>query len=124
MAALILKESYWKEILNSSDLFVSLDFSLLETANAIRNAFLSRRIDREQSLEALNILMEFAESNIILKPSKEILSRAFQIALNENITVYDASYIVLAERERLPLLTLDRKQTEVAIKLGIPVKRI
>ncbi|MEM2191498.1 MAG: type II toxin-antitoxin system VapC family toxin [Archaeoglobaceae archaeon] len=118
MAALILKESYWKEILNSSDLFVLTRFF------SARKRILSRRIDREQSLEALNILMEFAESNIILKPSKEILGRAFQIAINENITVYDASYIVLAERERFPLLTLDRKQTEVAIKLGIPVKRI
>ncbi|MEM2029847.1 MAG: hypothetical protein QXV35_00745 [Archaeoglobaceae archaeon] len=71
LAALILKESYWKEILNSSDLFVLTRFF------SARKRILSRRIDREQSLEALNILMEFAESNIILKPSKEILSRGF-----------------------------------------------
>lgn len=122
LTAVMLKEDCWRGILELSDIFVSLDFSLLETANAIRTAQVKGRIDREQSLKAIEILMEFASSNMILKPSNEIVSESFRIAIEEGITVYDASYILLAKREGLPLLTLDRKQLYTALKLGVPVK--
>lgn len=41
------------------------------------------------------------------------LARAFQL------TVYDAAYLELAERERLPLATLDKGLRAAAVKAGV-----
>ena len=43
--------------------------------------------------------------------------KAFNIALEKGISMYDALYIALAVDKKMPLLTLDRKQKNVASKL-------
>ena len=41
--------------------------------------------------------------------TSELMSDAFQIAYNYQISAYDGAYVALSERVKAPLLTLDRK---------------
>ena len=44
--------------------------------------------------------------------SQKLLKDAFEIAIEDDITIYDALFIAASEREKVPLLTLDRKLYE------------
>ena len=47
--------------------------------------------------------------------------KAFNIALEKGISMYDALYIALAVDKKMPLLTLNRKQKNTALKLSVEV---
>ena len=42
-----------------------------------------------------------------------------ELARKQKLTVYDAAYLELAQRERLPLATLDRALEKAAIAEGV-----
>ena len=42
------------------------------------------------------------------------------LAREHALSVYDASYLEVASRRRLPLATLDRKLSEAAVAAGVP----
>ena len=58
---------------------------------------------------------------ITLKPQDEVIDDAFSMALKYGVTVYDALYIAYANKNRALLLTSDRKQAEVAKRIGVSV---
>jgi len=54
---------------------------------------------------------------IMVFKAEDYLKHGFDIALRENITVYDATYIALTERKKnATLYTSDKKQHNVAKK--------
>jgi len=53
---------------------------------------------------------------IMVFKAEDYLKHGFDIALRENITVYDATYIALTERKNATLYTSDKKQHNVAKK--------
>ena len=57
---------------------------------------------------------------IVLENELKYLDRAFEIALEHGLTVYDALYVAQAEKLG-ELLTSDEEQGEVASALGIAV---
>jgi len=50
-----------------------------------------------------------------------VLSTVLPLAREHNLSVYDAMYLELALRRRLPLATLDRKLAACAVKAGVEV---
>lgn len=52
---------------------------------------------------------------------EKFLTKAFTLAVNENITIYDAIFIVMAKELKTELITSDRKQMEIAVKNGVKV---
>lgn len=119
LTAIILKEEGWESLLDVSDLFLSVDLLLKETANAIWAALLSGRISEESAKEAFFLLKEFIERNVILRPQARYVDKAFELALKHRITVYDSIYIALSIEEASPLLTLDSEQARVAWMEGV-----
>jgi len=117
--AIILKEEGWEDLLEISDLFLSIDLLLKETANAIWAASLSGRISKENAREAFLLLKEFLEHNVILRPQARYVDRAFELALKHRITIYDSMYIALSIEEASPLLTLDSRQARAARAEGV-----
>lgn len=81
----------------------------LEVTNGIKSAVKSKRIDRKTAFilieDFLNIDIEYAEID---------LSETFELALKEDLSAYDASYVWLSRKENIPLLTLDRKMQKLA----------
>ena len=91
-----------------------------ETSNSILMAQRRGRIDGDDVREALGLLAGLAvqldEDGIAFS-----WDRTFELARSQNLTVYDASYIELAMRKDLPLLTLDAAMRGAAERLGIAV---
>jgi predicted nucleic acid-binding protein len=92
----------------------------LEIANTLQMALRRKRIDAPyrdatiQDLRRLLVVLD-AETNTLAWTSTLQLSDRFAL------TAYDASYLELAIRRRLPLATLDRQLADAARASGIEV---
>jgi predicted nucleic acid-binding protein len=93
---------------------------LLEVGNALLTAQRRKRLtDREvdRSLGVLTALPIDVESS----PPGESLAVILALARKLGLTAYDAVYVELAHRRRLPLATLDVRLAEGARKIGLEV---
>jgi len=95
---------------------VTIDLALYETLNAIWKEYkLLRKIDRNTALTFIDVIKDVF--NVIRVVSIRGLEKeVFNIASKENLTIYDASYIYIAKRDKLILVTDDRKLEEKASK--------
>lgn len=74
-----------------------------EIANGLRSAVVRKRISSKLAGKLLKNLVKLK-----LGEKKTDWIETFQIALSENISFYDASYLALARKEKIPLLSLDK----------------
>ena len=82
------------------------DFLYVECANVLWKNTLRTGDPSGDVIAALNNLRGI---NIRLVPQEDLLEDALRLALNMNITVYDALYCALAQRENAELITEDRR---------------
>lgn len=75
-----------------------------EAANIIRRHELARHASRDQAAQAHDDLLDLA---IELWPHELLAPRAWE--LRANLSIYDASYVALAELTGAELVTLDRR---------------
>lgn len=75
-----------------------------ECANIIRRHELAALISADQAAQAHADLLDMP---VALWPFEVLASRAWQ--LRNNLTIYDAAYVALAEAIGAPLVTLDRR---------------
>jgi len=91
--------------------------TVYEVINALwKEAILTRAISPQEASEIIKLFAKTLEFMKILSPhpyEDEILSTAREL----NITAYDASYIVVAEKNGLTLVTEDKKLRTKAEKL-------
>ena len=90
----------------------------LEIANAFQSAIRRKRIDvtfRD------NALAELAMMDIVVDPETDTQAWSTTIHLADRfrLTAYDASYLELAHRRRLPLATLDEALRRGGAALGV-----
>jgi predicted nucleic acid-binding protein len=89
----------------------------LEVANALLMAVRRQRIDAPFATAALRDL-----ATLPITLDAETSARAwhdtFRLAEAHRLTVYDAAYLKLAQRQKLPLATLDRELGAAARALG------
>lgn len=103
-------------------------FSGLQTADAvvpalwwfeIRNILVvNERRGRIRERDTEFFLRALAQLRIRVEPLPE-QGGVLGIARERNLSVYDAAYLELAYRERLPLATLDRRLGEAARLMGV-----
>ena len=110
VASLVTPEQYsdWasKKLLEYDD-FHALDLNYYEVANAIKYKK-SDRFDAKDATKAFMQAVEMLDLYAIHNFS-EIINNAIAIAIELNITVYDAAFLSLAEKLNAQLLTLDQK---------------
>jgi predicted nucleic acid-binding protein len=75
-----------------------------EVANIVRRTEARAAIDASAAAQAIDDLRRMT---LELVPFESLADRAWQ--LRANLTVYDATYVALAEALGAPLVTLDRK---------------
>ncbi len=122
LSAFILKEPGWERLAPYLIDSISVDHVVKEVVNTIWKACKVRKyISVDDALRFYEVLNLLIDKNILLEPENEYMKTSLEIALNYNITVYDALYIALAVEKNLPILTLDKKQSRVAKDLGIRV---
>lgn len=90
----------------------------LEVANALQMAVQRKRIDasfRDASLTDLHAL----DIEIDAETDRHAWQDTLALANRHRLTLYDASYLELAQRLRLPLATLDRELRVAAAAEGV-----
>ena len=91
-----------------------------EVGNGIRMAERRNRISGEKGTGLLEYIYSLPVE-VIEAPAGEILGSIAKLSREENLTVYDASYLRLAIVERLPLATLDGPLIQAARRQGVEV---
>ncbi|OYT50622.1 MAG: DNA-binding protein [Desulfurococcales archaeon ex4484_217_2] len=108
----IVKRGHAKVFINGA----TLDLARYETLNAIWKEYkLLGRIDEKTALEYASIVSKVLKA--MKKYSIENLEHeVFKIASENNITIYDASFIYVASRENLVLVSDDKKLRSKALR--------
>lgn len=93
----------------------------LEVANSLTVAIRRNRISADQRAE---FLANLARLDIATDAhtNEHAWSAALHLADLYNLTVYDAAYLELAQRLRVPLATLDKDLAAAARKAGVEVR--
>lgn len=65
--------------------------------------------DEELIRVALTRCLEFINTSCEVIDMRELMDSAFDIAVNEKLTLYDSLFLAAAEQEKLALYTLDKK---------------
>lgn len=81
----------------------------LEVASALRRQSASGLLNDRRAAQALSDLIELPMRRV---PHRHLLARSWE--LRDSLTVYDASYVALAEALDLPLVTADRRLARAA----------
>ena len=91
-----------------------------EVANAIwRRVSLLKDISIEKAITLLNDLLELKKKLLIVEPQDTYMKQAFESAVKEKITVYNALFMAQAFMKQATLISSDKEQCEIAEKLGI-----
>jgi predicted nucleic acid-binding protein len=103
----------------------SVPLIIKESCNAALEARRNGRITSDESETVLQAILSLAEVNIkTVVQDKDLISAAFRIAEENRLTIYDSIYIALAQASGGRLASRDRRQLEVAEKLGIGIIRV
>ncbi len=82
-------------------------YALLEYANTLRKYAIRGLIRKEDAYEALNLLIDTGVEYVDITPS--YVYEALRYSIENNVTVYDAYYIVLAKKNNAYMYTADEK---------------
>ena len=93
-----------------------------EISNAVCKSALRGDLDKHDALNALQTaIAHFAR----LVPIEQIAPEAMKLALDLKHPIYDCFYLALAERERVPLVSADKKLLAAAKRAkGIEVRAL
>jgi len=95
---------------------LTLDLTLYECLNAIwKECKLLERFGEDVALDYVGIVADLFRS-MRVSSIKGLEEEVFELACEEGVTVYDASYLHLAKAKSLVLVTDDRKLREKALK--------
>ncbi|MDF0593886.1 type II toxin-antitoxin system VapC family toxin [Methanotrichaceae archaeon M04Ac] len=87
----------------------TLDLAVAEVGNVAWKRVTFSGEEKETALDALRDFLEFIGTTCTILNSSDLLVEAFEIAVTDEISFYDSLFLAAAERERLPLLTLDKR---------------
>lgn len=106
-------------LLNAAFRVHTVEFTLVECANVLWKQTRFHGVDRAGVRQSLTNILALP---LIVEPLANVLPSALVIAMDSGLAVYDSVQIALAQRLQLPLLTVDRKQAEIAASLGVTLK--
>jgi len=83
------------------------DLFIYELSNALKY---NPNFDKEDVREAVQSILDMDME--IITPTSDIINRSISMAFERDITIYDASYVALAEELEIPLITADENLYE------------
>ena len=89
-----------------------------EVANALKVALIRGRVTQAEALEGLGF---FSSLGIELAAFQPVAERSWALAVERGLSMYDASYLALAQLRGSALCTVDRRLAEAAEKAGVVV---
>ena len=109
-------EAAMNRAMHGSDVVLAPELMLIESANV-----LMRKQKRSELLseEARAIIESIVSLPVRIEPHAPLLVSACALAQANNLTVYDALYLALAERHGARLMTCDDRLDRVAKTMGL-----
>jgi len=102
--------------------FIAPDLIAAEIGNAVWKRVMWKEYPTADALRALEIAMAHFTQ---LVPLEELTLRATEIAIELKHPIYDCFYLALAERERCPLVSADKRLLLVVKTMkGIEVRKL
>ncbi|MBN1324577.1 MAG: type II toxin-antitoxin system VapC family toxin [Methanotrichaceae archaeon] len=101
---------------------ITLDLAFSEVGNVAWKQVVFSNEKKELAMEALRDSFEFIAGSCLLLRSSDLLFEAFLIGVEDRVPLYDSLFLAAAEREGVPLLTLDRRLHDSAIRSGKDVR--
>ena len=95
------------------------EFCLLECTNILWKRARFHKAGRDETEEALANL---TATPLVVQPVIDLLPRILAIGLQHSLAIYDSSYIALAEHLGYRLITVDKRQTQVASQIGVEIE--
>ncbi len=93
-----------------------------ELGNALWKAVRRGGVTRADALAAMNTILVPFEA---LVPVEDLRNRALELAIELDHPIYDCFYLALAERERCPLVTADKRLVAATKKFkGVEVRAL
>jgi len=102
LTAFILKEPGWQSLITYVTNSISIDHIVKEVMNAIWKAQVKGIVSREYAFKLRDILMSLIGKNVVLEPEEKYVDRAFMIAIDNKLPIYDSLHIALAMSKGLP----------------------
>ena len=96
------------------DLLITVDLAVYEVVNAIwKHQFLLKDLDHGQTYISLLYGLVKSGRVRVVRPTPELMQRAYSMAVESRCSVYDTIFIALALELALELATFDKRQTEL-----------
>lgn len=89
---------------------------MAESANVLNK---KRKTDELTATESDQLLSRIIELPIRLFPHRPLIPRAFALAIDRNLSVYDTLYLALAEEHGAVVFSADLKLQKIAAQLGL-----
>ena len=119
--AVILNEPNKSKVisLTKNAILLSSEVISFEIGNALINLLKKQKVTEDELMEAYRNFI-----SIPIRSIKVDIEKALKIACKFNIYAYDAYYLEIAYRLKIPLVTLDLSMTKIAsnLKINTPVK--
>jgi len=124
LAKFVLREENWErvyEVLSKET--ISVDHVVKEVANAIwKHYSIYKACSLDVAVKRFQLLRKIIDEELVsLESELKYLDKAFEIAIQNNIPVYDALYIAQAITHSTPLATSDKRQADIAEKIKVQV---
>ena len=91
---------------------ITVDTAMAEVANVAWKKALFFDEPKSAVFRAMQLSGDFILNVCQVIPAQELLEDAFEIALENRITIYDSLFVAASERTKAPLLTCDKKLYE------------
>lgn len=120
----LLKEEGWERVILYLEPSLephAVDMLTLETTNVIwKYAKKYGLITEEQALGLYDGMMRLVKEEVItVEPSGKYLREALEIAMKHDIPIYDSLFLAQARGLGAKLVTSDKRQVEIARKMGL-----
>jgi predicted nucleic acid-binding protein len=98
---------------------ITVDLAMAEVSNVAWKRVTLFQEKEEIIVPALENSIEFINTVCKVINTRELITRSFEIALKEKISFYDSLFLAAAQKEKVPLITLDKrlKNTEIDVEL-------
>jgi len=88
---------------------ITLDLAIAEVGNVASKRVVHFKEDRELTDLALQRCIAFILEACDLIAARDLAKDAFRISVNDGIPFYDSLFLAASEREKAPLMTMDRR---------------
>ena len=109
-------EGFLRGVERGLNIAIAPELLLVEAANVLNKKNLTGELSESESNQLLSDILTVP---IRLFPHRPIIVRAFELAREHNLTVYDMLYLALAEEHGAVIFTCDRKLLTIADRLQL-----